>query len=224
MLELAVDRPALLERTSTVLCTFEDLFEDLPALPTLREVLLEDRLGVALEELDRAELERAALGREATLELLRLEADELRLVDEGRDAREELEDRLAPLRLLLELLLRELLLRELLLRELLLREPLLRELLLRELLLRELLLREPLLREPLLRELLLELLLLEPLLREPLLLALFAKTGSISRIAVKMAATVVITTCFLHFSVNMVILLSLYFNTPSKCSIRSFYP
>ena len=209
MLELAVDRPALLERTSTVLCTFEDLFEDLPALPTLREVLLEDRLGVALEELDRAELERAALGREATLELLRLEADELRLVDEGRDAREELEDRLAPLRLLLELLLRELLLRELLLRELLLRE---------------LLLREPLLREPLLRELLLELLLLEPLLREPLLLALFAKTGSISRIAVKMAATVVITTCFLHFSVNMVILLSLYFNTPSKCSIRSFYP
>ena len=209
MLELAVDRPALLERTSTVLCTFEDLFEDLPALPTLREVLLEDRLGVALEELDRAELERAALGREATLELLRLEADELRLVDEGRDAREELEERLAPLRLLLELLLRELLLRELLLRELLLRE---------------LLLREPLLREPLLRELLLELLLLEPLLREPLLLALFAKTGSISRIAVKMAATVVITTCFLHFSVNMVILLSLYFNTPSKCSIRSFYP
>ena len=199
MLELAVDRPALLERTSTVLCTFEDLFEDLPALPTLREVLLEDRLGVALEELDRAELERAALGREATLELLRLEADELRLVDEGRDAREELEERLAPLRLLLELLLRELLLRELLLRE-------------------------PLLREPLLRELLLELLLLEPLLREPLLLALFAKTGSISRIAVKMAATVVITTCFLHFSVNMVILLSLYFNTPSKCSIRSFYP
>ena len=214
MLELAVDRPALLERTSTVLCTFEDLFEDLPALPTLREVLLEDRLGVALEELDRAELERAALGREATLELLRLEADELRLVDEGRDAREELEERLAPLRLLLELLLRELLLRELLLRELLLREPLLREPLLRE----------PLLREPLLRELLLELLLLEPLLREPLLLALFAKTGSISRIAVKMAATVVITTCFLHFSVNMVILLSLYFNTPSKCSIRSFYP
>ena len=190
MLELAVDRPALLERTSTVLCTFEDLFEDLPALPTLREVLLEDRLGVALEELDRAELERAALGREATLELLRLEADELRLVDAGRDAREELEERLAPLRLLLELLLRELLLRELLLRELLLREPLLRE----------------------------------PLLREPLLLALFAKTGSISRIAVKMAATVVITTCFLHFSVNMVILLSLYFNTPSKCSIRSFYP
>ena len=69
MLELAV------ERSSTVQFKFADLFEGLPALPTLREVLLEDRLGVALEELDRAELERAALGREATLELLRLEAD-----------------------------------------------------------------------------------------------------------------------------------------------------
>ena len=70
-----------------------------------------------------------------------------------------------------------------------------------------------LLPELLLLELLLpELLLLELLPRE-LLFALFARTGSISRIAVKMAATRVITTCFLHFSVNMAILLCFTFNS-----------
>ncbi|MHC4156286.1 MAG: hypothetical protein ACYST6_15385, partial [Planctomycetota bacterium] len=126
VVELEADRPAVLvERTSTVRCTFEDLPEGL--------------------------LERAALDR-LLLELLPLETDELRPPVRDEDALEELEGRLQEL---LELLLRELLLLELLLREPLLRELLLRELLLREPLLRELLLRELLLREPLLLELLL---------------------------------------------------------------------
>jgi len=68
-----------------------------------------------------------------------------------------------------------------------------------------------------------ELLLFE-LLPGLLLLALFARTGSINRIAVKMAATMVITACFLHFSVNMAILLSFYFNTPSKLLCTELLP
>jgi hypothetical protein len=152
----------VLERTSTVLCTFEDLLEDLP-----RELRLEE-----------------------LLELLLLETDELRPPVRDEDDLEELED-LPPE--LLELLLRELLLLELLLRELLLRELLLRELLLRDPLLRELLLREPLLFEPPPR-------------------AFFAKTGSATRIRVRIAATTAVRTCFLHFSVNMIRLLSFTFH------------
>ena len=45
-LELGADRPAVLERTSTVLCTFEDLLEDLPA--TTCELRLEELRGVGL--------------------------------------------------------------------------------------------------------------------------------------------------------------------------------
>jgi hypothetical protein len=207
VVELEADRPALLERTFAVLRTFEELLlEELT-----RELRLEERLGVDL--LTRAllvgVLERTALDR-LLLELLLLETDELRPPVREEDDLDELEDLLPELR---EPLLRELLLRELLLRELLLLEPLLRELLLRELLLRELLLLEPLLREPPpLDPLLRELLLREPLLLEPPPRDFFAKTGSATRIRVRIAATTAIRTCFLHFSVNMICLLSFTFH------------
>jgi hypothetical protein len=168
----------VLERTSTVLCTFEDLL--------LEELARELRLGVDLlaRALLLGLLERAALDR-LLLELLLLETDELRPPVRDEDDLEELED-LPP-----ELL------------ELLLRELLLLELLLRELLLRELLLRDPLLRELLLRE---------PLLFEPPPRPFFAKTGSATRIRVRIAATTAVRTCFLHFSVNMIRLLSFTFH------------
>jgi hypothetical protein len=187
VVELEAERPAVLDRTSTVLRTFEDLFEDLT-----RELWPDERLGVDLltRVLLLGLLERVVLDR-LLLELLLLETDELRPPVRDDDDREELEGRLVELR------------------ELLLRELLLRELLLRELLLRELLLREPLLREPLLLELLLrDLLLLELLLAREL----FAKTGSATRIRARMAATKAITTCFLHFSVNMICLLYFTFH------------
>jgi len=183
--ELEAEGPAVVERSSTVRCTFEDLPTDLLLPELTRELRLEDRLGV--DVLARALLlgllERVTLDR-LLLALLLLETDELRPVEREEDGLEELEDRLVELR-------------ELLLRELLLREPLL------ELLLRELLLREPLLLEV-------------PLDRE-----LFAKRGSAARIRAITAAIREITTCFWHFSVNMILLLSftfviLHINAPSE--------
>jgi hypothetical protein len=71
---LEADRPAVLERTSTVLRTFEDLLEDVT-----RELRFDERLGVDLltRVLVLGLLERAVLDR-PLLELLLLETDELR--------------------------------------------------------------------------------------------------------------------------------------------------
>jgi hypothetical protein len=76
-LELGVDLPAVLEYTSTVRCTFEDL----AGLATACELRLEERLAVDVlaRALAAGLLVRAGVDR-LLLELLRLEADELRLV------------------------------------------------------------------------------------------------------------------------------------------------